>query len=187
VTNNQVLISQKIREFIDNIKAFNSVRKVSIVESIPTEKKVEIKRKIKDDISAPKAYEGEFRFFKDLINNKLKEEEILLIHYVTDQAKFKLYTGWQENKEIEKIKIWEDINGINHKLSTNYESALRRLEMKKLVKVIALTGSGNPKEMQITDEFQNELLNLSDEIIEKINETIENNPKEDSEQPVFDF
>lgn len=187
VTNNHVLISQKIREFIESIKAFSNGSKTTKVESVYTEKNVEIKRKIKEDTSAPKTYEGEFRFFEDLINNKLKEEEILLIHYVIDQAKFKLYTGWQVGREIEKIQIWEDINGINHKLSTNYESALRRLEMKKLVKVIAFTGSGNPKEMQITEEFQNELMNLHDDFIEKINETIEQNPREESEQPKFDF
>ena len=111
------------------------------------------------------------------MKNKLKDEEVLLAHYIIDQAKFKLFTGWQEDMEIEKIKVWEEINGINSTLSKKYISALRRFEMKKLVDVSAVTSGGNPKEMQIMEEFQDELLDLPDEISEKIDEVIENNPR----------
>jgi len=187
VTKNQVLISQKIREFIESIKLFITDSKPFKELRDTTTKKAETKTTLIDAISTPKRYEGKFRFLKDLMNNKLKNEEILLIHYIIDQAKFKLFTGWQENQEVEKIKVWEDTNGINDKLSTNYESALRRFEMKKLIIVTAVTGGGNPKEMQITEEFQDELLELSNEIIKKINETIKNNSKEELDKPEIEF
>ena len=53
--------------------------------------------------------------------------------------------------------------------------------MKKLVTVSAVTGGGNPKEMQITEDFQDELLDLPTEITEKINEIIDNNPRTESD------
>ena len=116
------------------------------------------------------------------MNGKLKDEEVILTHYIVDTARFRLFTGWQENQEIEKIKIWEDVNGINNTLSNNYESTLRRFEMKKLVSVSAETSGGNPKEMQITEELQDELLDLPIELEEKINEVINNNPKTETDE-----
>ncbi len=185
ITSNQVLISQKIREFIDAIKAFENVNSKSVEFTSIKESTVNTSQEnnlpVKKKISAPKKYEGKSRFFRDLMNNKLKEEEVILAHYINDQAKAKLFTGWQEEHEIKKIKVWEDINGINNKLSNNYEGALRRFGIKKLVEVSAVTSGGNPKEMQITEEFQDELLDLPEEIIEKINEIVENNPKIESE------
>lgn len=185
ITSNQVLITQKIRDFIETIEKFKKPNSKEIETKLFNETAVTNSQTnnitATKKISSPKTYEGKSRFFKDLIKNKLKEEEVLLAHYIIEQAKFKLFTGWQEQMEIEKIKVWEDVNGINNTLSNNYESALRRFGMKKLIEVSAVTSGGNPKEMQINEEFQDELLDLPEEITDKINEVIINNPKIESD------
>lgn len=190
VTTNQVLINQKIREFLDTVKSFNSttskeIKTETLKNSIIADATVQVKKETAQTEKiavVPKKYVGKSRFFNDLMNGKLKDEEVILTHYIVDTARFRLFTGWQENQEIEKIKIWEDVNGINNTLSNNYESTLRRFEMKKLVSVSAETSGGNPKEMQITEELQDELLNLPTELEEKINEIINNNPKTESDE-----
>ena len=195
VTTNQVLINQKIREFLEVIKPFNTsspiiIKADTLKESVITEATIQEKKETNLDekgIGTPKIYFGKSRFFNDLMNSKLKDEEVILTYYILDTAKFKLFTGWQENIELDKIKLWEDVNRINNTLSNNYVSALRRFEMKKLVSVSALTGGGNPKEMQIIEEFQDELLNLPEELNKKINEIISNNTKVESEQFDTDF
>jgi hypothetical protein len=190
VTTNQVLINQKIREFFEAIKTFNidtltKIKTGTLNESIITETIVQEKKEINltdKSKDLPKNYVGKSRFFNDLMNDKLKDEEVILTHYILDTARFKLFTGWQESQEIDKIKIWEDVNGINNTLSDNYESALRRFEMKKLVSVSAVSIGGNPKEMQIAEELQDELLDLPEEVNQKIKEIYRKNSKTESEQ-----
>lgn len=193
VTNNQVLINQKIREFLEVIQPLGKslpkeIKPEKIKEPIIAESQVlEQKKIIPKPKNEVKKYVGKSRFFNDLMNNKLKDEEVILTHYIIDTAKFRLFTGWQEDDEIKNIKVWEDVNGINNTLSSKYESALRRFEMKKLATVSAVTSGGNPKELQISEELQDELLDLPEMIIEKINEIIENNPKVESEQSEVDL
>jgi hypothetical protein len=195
VIKNPVLINQKISEFIEKIKSFSSLKskkteekniQESIITEIPIHKKEE-KKQTEKKVSAPKKYEGKSRFFNDLMNDKLKDEEVILIHYINDMAKFKLFTGWQEHLELDNIKIWEDINGINNTLSQKYESTLRRFEMKKLATVSAFTSGGNPKELQISEELQDQLLDLPEIIIEKISEIIKNNLNIESEPSDLPF
>ncbi|MDC3285766.1 toll/interleukin-1 receptor domain-containing protein [Flavobacteriaceae bacterium] len=189
VTTNQVLINQKIREFLETIQSFHitetkEIKTETLKKLVIEDVKVQVKKEpieTKQNKIPQKKYVGKSKFFNDLMNGKLKDEEVILTHYIIDTAKFRLFTGWQENQEIENIKIWEDVNGINNTLSNNYESALRRFEMKKLVSVSAVTSGGNPKEMQITEELQDELLDLPTEITEKMNEVIGNNPRTESD------
>lgn len=189
VTTNPVLINQKINEFLDTIKSYHTtvtkeIKTKNLEKSVIADAKTQAKKESieTNKIKIPqKKYVGKSKFFNDLMNGKLKDEEVILTHYIIDTAKFRLFTGWQEDQEKEKIKIWEDINEINNTLSNNYESALRRFEMKKLVTVSAVTGGGNPKEMRITEDFQDELLDLPSEITEKIDEIIKNNPRTESD------
>lgn len=195
VTTNQVLINQKIREFLDAIKSFNTtsteeIKTKTLEKSVIADAKVQVEKEanpININNISPKKYVGKSRFFNDLMSNKLKDEEVLLIHYIIDTARFRLFTGWQEVEEIKKIKVWEENNGINNTLSTKYESVLRRFEMKKLVTVSAVTSSGNQKELQISEELQDELLDLPEEVNQKINEIISNHPKTESEQSERNF
>jgi len=190
VTTNQVLINQKIRELLDVIGNFNTtatteIKTETLKKSVITDANFQVKKETKlteKSNNSPKRYVGKSRFFNDLMNGKLKDEEVILTHYIIDTARFRLFTGWQESQELDKIKIWEDVNGINSTLSNNYESALRRFEMKKLVSISAVTSGGNTKELQITEELQDELLDLPTEVGEKINEIVNNNPKTESEQ-----
>lgn len=189
ITTNQVLISQKIREFLEIINCFQitetkDVKIAALENSVIADAKIQVKKEPIETIQnkiPQKKYVGNSKFFNDLMNGKLKDEEIILTHYIIDRAKFRLFKGWQENQEIENIKVWEDVNGINNTLSNNYESALRRFEMKKLVTISAVTSGGNPKEMQITEELQDQLLDLPAEITKKIDEIIDNNPRTESD------
>ena len=193
VTNNQVLISQNIRKFIEIIHKLNTTtQKTKKPEDKPELKipdapfkVIESSTPIKTSTETLKKYFGKSRFFTDLMDNKLKDEELLLIQYIIDTVRFKLFTGWQENLEIEKIKIWEDVNAIRNTLSGNYQSALNRFEMKKLIVVSAVTGSGKPKEMQIIEELQDELLDISDEVMIKIKEVLKQNPKTEPETDLW--
>lgn len=192
ITTNQVLINQKIRELLETINPYKNEQCIQIKSEVVNEFKItetpiveQIKTEPARHISSPiKNYVGKSRFLSDLMNDKLKDEEVILIYYIIDNAKFKLFIGWQENLEVEKIKLWEDINEINNTLSNNYESVIRRLEMKKLLTVSALTGGGNPKEMKITEDFQDELLELPNDILEKIKDVVLKNPKK--EYNIFD-
>ena len=195
ITTNHVLIHQKIREFLEVIKAFNTnsqviIKTETLKESVIAETIVHEQKKtnlFEQSESSPKKYVGKSRFFNDLLNNKLKDEEVILTYYILDNAKFKLLTGWQENHELDKIKLWEDVNGINDTLSNNYGSALRRFEMKKLLFVSAVTGGGNPKEMELIEELKDDLLDLPEEVNQKISEIIKNNSKTEPEQSEIDL
>lgn len=181
VTSNPLIISQKILEFLSQTQSFTPQKEEpKYIKEIT--KKTESARVTEKPATNP---QGKSRFTVDLNNNKLKDEEVLLVKYIVDNAKFRLFTGWQENLEIETIKIWEDINDINDKLSTNYASALRRFEMKKLTEVYALTGGGNPKEVQIIEALQEELMDISDDIEDKINEVTAKNLNTSSNNDLF--
>jgi len=191
ISSKPVLISQKIREFLKSIEMFNSTEKEPSLKKSAIKK---IKRSVKVNQTITKPNElaihkqpDKSRFFNDLINNKLKDEEVILVHYIIDMAKFKLLTGWQEEEEKENIRVWEDVNELNSILSDNYDSALRRFDMKKLTTVSAITSGGNPKEIRIIEEFQDELLDLPKEIENKIIDVISNNPKVNTEIDDYDI
>ncbi len=126
-----------------------------------------------------KKYVGKTLFFSDLIENKLNDEEVFLIQYIIDTAKLRLFTGWQESQEIDKIKVWEDIHKYNNTLSTNYQNALNRFEMKKLLVISAVTGRGKPKEMQLIEDLQDDLFDLSKVLQDKIKVVLKNNLKKE--------
>lgn len=178
ISKNPVLVNQKIRDFLKRIEPFQKTvnktiantdfQETTIVlvakeigQSNPVKKGEIIKNgKIQTD--------GISRFFSDLKIDKIKDEEVLLVHYIMETAKYKLGTGWQENNEIENIRAWEDIQGLNNTLSRNYSSALRRFEMRKLIEVSDVTSHGNPKEVRLIEKMQEELLDLPEDITNKI-------------------
>jgi hypothetical protein len=117
------------------------------------------------------------KFFNDLQENKLKDEEILLLYYASDTARFKLGTGWKSGAEIENIKTWEDVNDLNSKLSISYDGIIRRFDLKKLTEVTELTSNGNPREVMFISDLQNVLLELPEEVNQKIEEALARNAK----------
>jgi len=170
ISPNQVLINQKCRNFIQQLEAFP---KEPIISSDTKEtEKIELQPKSEETVK-PKAEKNSSnnavdRYFNDLNNGKLKDEEVLIIQYVIDTARYKLGTGWQESNEQENIKVWEDLNELNNTLSQNYSTALRRLDMRKLIEVSDVTSHGNPKEYQFIEELLNELLDLPQKFLNKV-------------------
>ncbi|KAA9340875.1 toll/interleukin-1 receptor domain-containing protein [Adhaeribacter soli] len=182
ITNNNVLINQKVKQLIESIKPFHTDRTDSsnfrTIESISTVENALIGKfegRALDILKSPIdniTTDGKSRFYSDLFEGKLKKEEAFLARYIIDTDRFNLGTGWQESGEIERIKTWEDINCFENILSNNYHSVIKRLEMKKLLLVSEVTSHGNPKEMCLVENFANELLDPSKVLLDKLNEIV---------------
>lgn len=182
ISPNQVLINQRCREFINKIDSFPKASFKSVNTEELTEQK-EIKpvtsELLKVTPSKKSLNNGVERYFRDLINGKLKKEDVLIIQYVIDTARYKLGTGWQESYEVRNIEVWEDLYELDNTLSQNYDTVIRRLDMRKLIEVSDYTSHGNPKEYQLIEEMQKKLLDLPDEFYDKINEIKGRIPKND--------
>lgn len=183
ISSNPVLINQKITDFLQRIKGFNTIKTkstksetIKIIKEKP-ENSEQGNATVNKTITFEKVKNS--RLLTDLANNKLKDEEVLLIHYILETGRYKLGTGWQENYEIEKIRAWEDINELDNVLSQNYSGTLTRFEMRNLTEVSELTSNGNPKEIKLTDKVQTELLDISDELKKKILDIVKKNPKKE--------
>ena len=200
ISTKAVLVGQKIREFNEKVNSFqvpneslnisrSTVEEPKAVEDLininqikeTQEKKVTENPIKKNSQKSPHVSIGNLqhviKFFNDLQENKLKDEEILLLHYASDTARFKLGTGWKSGPEIENIKTWEDVNGLNSKLSLGYDEIIRRFDLKKLTEVTELTSGGNPREVMFVSDLQNVLLELPMEVNLKIEEALSRNEK----------
>jgi len=188
ISSNPVIVNQRVREFISRIEKIKTTEPVkkdaSLVSeddvwSTPNVESVRVKeikeKKPEPSMKIKRKVTGSSKFLSDLLGGKLKDEEVILIHYILDTARFKLGTGWQESHEIENIKAWEDVNSLNNQLSSNYASSLRRFEMRKLTEVSDTTSHGNPKEVRIVDDFQEQILNLPADVESKIDEVVSQN------------
>ncbi len=85
-------------------------------------------------------------------------------------------TGWQQQAEIDNIRVWEEIHEIDNILSRNYETVIRKFEIRGYTEVSAVTSSNNPKEVKLKPEIEENILDLPKEIVEKINLIIQKNP-----------
>lgn len=186
ISTNPVLINQKIRKFIEdvnNIESQNIIkpitnrsRDVNISDKEKLESKL-IKEPLKKSVELKTESNQVNKFFKDLQEDKLKDEEILLLHYVNDTARYKLGVGWKSTGEIENIKVWEDVNSLNSKLSTSYDDIMRRYDFKKLTEVSEFTSSGNPREVILIPDLRELLLDLPTDILSQIKKVADRNPK----------
>lgn len=190
ISNNRVLIHQKVKEFlkfISNLKsqtATSTGSNPTVLKSsnntIETQVK-ETKTMAQTDFNLDTAKQvtkssGYYtRFLSDIDEGKLNNEELLLIYYILDTAKVKLGTGWQEDSEIQNIREWEDIKGLNNNLSRNYNSVLRRFEIRRYTEVSAVTSSGNPKEVCLISEIQDKILDFPKGLQNIIDETVKSN------------
>jgi len=199
ISESVVFVSQKIREFIQKVESFEVPKIIEPIEKILVPKTAKIVEEIKPDEvgNSEKKTSNEIisknseikqtkpignsqhvtKFFKDFLEGKLKDEEILLIHYAIDTYRNKLGTGWQSTNEIKNIETWEDVKELRQTLSSNYHEVLRRFELKKLTETSDTTSYGNPKEVKFVPELSDILLNHPDEIQEKIDEALERNIK----------
>lgn len=200
ISTKAVLLGQKIREFIEKVNSFHVpneslhisksnveetkavVDLININQIKETQEKEIAENPVKKNLQkSPHVSIGNLnhviKFFNDLQGNKLKDEEILLLHYASDTARFKLGTGWKSGPEIENIKTWEDVNGLNSKLSLGYDEIIRRFDLKKLTEVTELTSGGNPREVMFVSDLQNVLLELPEDVRLKIEEALSRNEK----------
>lgn len=189
ITNSHIIISQSIRKFLSQINIIksstDSVQKpVSITPSNNTIKEKTEEKQSEKNASNTSDQVDHYSKFKDLIlSGKLKEDELILIQYVIDTSRYKLMTGWQEQQEIDNIKGWEEINEIENKLSKNYTATLKKFELRGFLEVSAVTASDKVKEFKIRDEISKNLLDLSEDILEKTKEAVDKN----SIEPVNNF
>lgn len=186
VTPNPLIITQNVRKFI------KSIDPSKIENKIVKEPKSNITTRKKEDIVIPEIIstdlenttnsriknnnENLFTKFSNLISSKkLKDEELILLHYIIERSKFTLMTGWQEHSEIQNIKEWEEIHEINSILSRNYPSILNRFQIRGFLEVSEVTSYGNPKEFKIKDEIAEHLLDLDENLLNVINDCLERN------------
>lgn len=183
---NPVFINQKIRRFIEevnNIENEKIDKPISIIsENIHSINKNKVVPEIviepsKRNVESKTESNQVKKFLKDLQEHKLRDEEILLLHYINDTARYKLGVGWKSAGEIENIKIWEDVNSLNSKLSSSYDDIMRRYDFKKLTEVSEFTSSNNPREVILITELRELVLDLPDYIVLVIEKIIEKNPK----------
>lgn len=190
ISTNQVLINQKIRLFLENIKVFEpnanntSATTTSEVSSkvLPNKEfeKPEHKQVVKSADAKQNPNSENSRLLTDLKNDKLKDEDLLLIYYILETGRFKLGTGWRETQEIDNIKAWEEIQELNSLLSKNYDKVDKKLDMKNITEVSENTSFGNPREIKLKENVKDELLNISNGLLVKINEAVTRNKKADN-------
>jgi len=203
VTNNQVVIGSKRREFMQDI---DSLSGTSSVKS-PREKTAEIttgttshEEEVIPPTISPASIEPNKptrkikqtpveRYFQDLASGKLKDEEVMVIYYAADTAQYKLGVGWKANEEEDRIREWEELNNLGNTLSKGYGTAMSRLEIRKLTEVSERTSYNNPRQVILVKEMQDELLDLPDEFREKCDEIVSLavEEKKNSENALFSF
>ncbi len=200
LSNNAILISQSVEKFI---KAIGEIKPESTTKIQPT-KTVELKKPETELIAEKKSIQKSsiktiqvdkgdlYSKFLGLIDaNKLKSDELLLLHYIVDTSNVKLMTGWQEEHEVSKITEWEKINDIKSVLSKNYPEVLRRFELRGFTEVSEVTSSNNPKEVKLKDEIAVHVLDLPDNVLSKIEEVVKSNffehPEEVENEDNFDL
>ena len=188
ITKSHIIISQSVKKFITEIDNYITeidkpilievVKKqeISLIreESIKAEPKKEISIKQTDLFS---------KFTNLVISQKLKDDDLILLHYIIETGRFKLMSGWQEKYEIDNIKEWEVINEIDNKLSSNYSSILKRFELRGFTEVSAITSSNKSKELKIREEISNHLLDLPENLLEIIIKSVEKNYFDYTEKP----
>lgn len=179
VSKSHILIAQTVEKFLTDI---NTIHEAEIARHTATsgafsiqEQPLTLKKIINSE--SVKTFDTNqtdlFSKFVGLIKSgSLKDDELILLHYIMDTGRSKLMTGWQEQSEINNIEKWESINQIDNKLSVNYSSTLRKFEARGFTDVSALTGSGNPKEFKIKNDISSRLFDLPDDVTSVIMERV---------------
>ncbi|MBU2359021.1 MAG: toll/interleukin-1 receptor domain-containing protein [Alphaproteobacteria bacterium] len=113
------------------------------------------------------------RFFKDLEDGKLKDEEVLLVYYASETGRFSLGVGWRTDEETKRIAEWEELNELSDTLSKKYEAAISRFEVRNLIEVSETTSHGNPRQVDFVSELKGQMLDLPDILHVKAEEIIQ--------------
>lgn len=110
------------------------------------------------------------RYFQDLSDGKLIDEEVLIIYYASDTAHCNLGVGWKASHEVERIRNWEDLNKLSNLLSERYDKAIDRLGLRNLTRVSEYTSNGNARQVTLVEEMQKILLDLPHSFLDRCDE-----------------
>lgn len=98
------------------------------------------------------------------------EEEQLLLLFIAESKTRDLGARWLSEETIQKIEIWERENNLNNYLSQNYQSALFKLEEKKLIFPKEYTSHGNVRLYSSNLELYKKLKIIINSNSTKVNE-----------------
>ncbi|MCA1966884.1 MAG: toll/interleukin-1 receptor domain-containing protein [Flavobacterium sp.] len=183
ISKKSVIINQKVKKYLSEIESIvRESSKATNLLKLPTTdkpKEVEVKTPVinennieKTAIELKREIENNddlySKFLNDILSGKLKDEELILIHYLNDTGRGKLMIGWQEHIEVNNIKDWEDIKEIDNILSNKYESAVRKIGLRGFTEVSAVTSGGNAKEVKLKAEIESNIIDLPKEILDFI-------------------
>jgi hypothetical protein len=182
----QVVINKTQREFLETVtrisgtvkdvdaiigkqKSTAKIEPIKVVASsgIPNPENVKLTKPTQKIRKTPTE-----KYFQDLVDGKVIDEEVLIVYYAAETARHKLGLRWQADEEVERIKGWEDLNDLGNTLSNGYKKAMSRLDLRKLTEVSDHTAYGNPKEVTFVDEMQERLLDLPEEFYSKCDEIL---------------
>lgn len=191
ITRNTLIISQSVKKFIRYIGVIRQEtldikqvdKKVMVAETTTSvNREKELAPKVNS--TSVKLTKGDLysKFLSLIATDKLKQNELLLLHYIIDTSSVKLMTGWQEEQEVSKINEWEKINDIKDILSKSYPGVLRRFELRGFTEVSQVTSSGNPKEVILKKEIAVNVLDLPNDVLSKIEEVVKSNFYEHPEE-----
>lgn len=205
ITKNQVLLNQKIKTYLKEVKSIiediksqlnedrepkntkNSFFDNSIIEEIQKEIPEKITVQKPTQSVAAKLPQNEIyeKFVKEITSGKLKDEELILIHYIIETSRTNLMTGWQEEHELKHIKDWQEVTELNNTLSTGYSAAIRKFQLRGYTEVSAVTSSNNPKEVKLKSEISSNILDLPEAVLEVINSALHKNKRREVENQDF--
>ena len=117
---------------------------------------------------------------KNIINNTLSKEEILLLRFMSDEGEFILGDRWMAKGQIEKIQVWEDELNIDPILSKAYAKALHKLITREYFSVYSKTQYGNPRQYELDKDISRHIVTLEDELTEVTNRIIESYKKSET-------
>jgi hypothetical protein len=189
ISTNAVLISQSVKAFLKEIEGLKSkplipkeVRNVKTPEVVKTIREEKTASQINIDKSELPTDNGIYsKLLKGIAERKIKDEELLLLHYIKETGRVRLMIGWQEGHEVSNIEEWEKINDIKDILSQNYARVISRYELRGLTEVSAVTASDNPKEVKLKEEILSNILDLPDSILAIIDDVVKRNYYEQRE------
>lgn len=193
ITTNAVLINQRIKAFLKHLSEIKDVpvvtkknNQVQLIDTMVFPDAIDkdlLEVNLKSEVIAQSGVAVDKiknltlyqQFLSDIKLGKLKDEELILIHYIVETGRIKLMTGWQEDLEIKNIIAWEEINELNSLLSRNYNAVIRKFELRKYTDVSSITSSGNAKELRMKAEIEDNILNLPAEILNIIDKVVKKN------------
>lgn len=183
LTTNSVLTNRNIAEFLSEVGDISTLPKEEKLSFKKAKTEVKISVNERDAKPTPVIAEpaksarnikqsGVERYFQDLAKGKLKDEEVMLVYYAADTARYKLGVGWRTAEEVGRIHEWEELNELGDTLSKRYDPVMSRLEMRNLTEVSEITSHGNPRQVKLVEELQGKLLDLPDNFYQACDEIV---------------